>query len=198
MRRVAGWSHMRGCIAGATSTGPRAPSASAVTRSSARPCARRESTSAVAGTMATRSACSAIVTCISPANEGSHMSVATASPQMPASVTGPTKRDAEAVITGSDARPGLHEQARELHGLVRRDAPGDAERDCAAGHCPCRRLPLPLGSAVSALARACGLVVLGRLPLLAHRRPFAHLARIFSRVRHEFASPRARASPCER
>ena len=41
---------MLGCIAGATSTGQVAHSTKAVTRSSARPLAKRASTSAVAGT----------------------------------------------------------------------------------------------------------------------------------------------------
>jgi len=57
--------------------------------------------------MTIKSACSAMRTCISPANVASHMSVATASPQSPASVTGPMKRAADAVITGSTLAPAL-------------------------------------------------------------------------------------------
>src|SRR5204863_9856593 len=40
-------------------------------------------------------------------NDGSHMSVATGSPQIPASVMGPTKRCADAVITGMTRAPAL-------------------------------------------------------------------------------------------
>ena len=106
-RRVAGWCHMRGCIAGAASTGARVQRAIAATRSSALPCARRARKSAVAGTMATRSARSAMRTWSSPGAAGSHMSIATGSPVMPASVTGPRNRAADAVITGSTLAPAL-------------------------------------------------------------------------------------------
>ena len=105
LRFVAGCSHMRGCMAGATSTGPRATRASAATRSSARPCARRARKSAVAGTTRTTSASSAMATCISPANDGSHIPVRTGSPVMPESVAGPRKCPADAVITGRTRAP---------------------------------------------------------------------------------------------
>jgi hypothetical protein len=60
---VAGCSHISVCIAGANSTGQRAVSSVAVSRSSARPWAARASTSAVAGATTTRSACLPICTC---------------------------------------------------------------------------------------------------------------------------------------
>src|SRR4051794_2316332 len=54
---VAGCSHISVCMAGANSTGQRAVSRAAVSRSSARPWAARASRSAVAGATTTRSAC---------------------------------------------------------------------------------------------------------------------------------------------
>ena len=66
------------------------------------------------------------------------MSVATASPVIPASVTGPRNRAADAVITGSTFAPALHEQPRQLHRLVRRDAARHAQRDGAPAEGPVR------------------------------------------------------------
>ena len=46
-----------------------------------------------------------MVTCFSPEKAGSHMSRATASPQIPESVTGPTNFVAEAVMSGRTRAP---------------------------------------------------------------------------------------------
>ena len=62
-RRVAGCSHISVCIAGASSTGQRATSSVAVSRSSACPVAARASRSAVAGATITSSACLPTATC---------------------------------------------------------------------------------------------------------------------------------------
>ena len=139
MRCVAGCAHMRGCIAGAASTGPFAQSASAVTTSSARPCARRASTSAVAGTIAIASARardrrgsrrrSADPTCPSPPLR----------PRARESVSGPRKRCADAVITGKTSPPPSREP-RDVRGLVRGDAAGDAEGDRLRWRAPDPRL----------------------------------------------------------
>ena len=63
LSRVAGCTHISVCIAGAISTGQRAVSRVAVSRSSARPWAALASRSAVAGATTTRSACWPSRTC---------------------------------------------------------------------------------------------------------------------------------------
>ena len=92
---VAGWAHIRGCIAGAARTGTRARRARARHQIVRSPVARgargRRPSPARSRSRPPRSA---IATCISPENAGSHMSLATGSPQMPDSVTGPTNRAA--------------------------------------------------------------------------------------------------------
>ena len=57
--------------------------------------------------MSNASARAAIDTCISPGNDASHMSVATGWLVMPASVTGDTKRCADAVMIGRTVAPDL-------------------------------------------------------------------------------------------
>ena len=58
------------------------------------------------------------------------MSWATAMPQIPDSVVGPTKRVALAVIKGTTFAPPLMRETGDLsHRFVRRDAPRHRERD---------------------------------------------------------------------
>ena len=63
LARVAGWSHISVCIAGASSTGHETVSSVLVSRSSARPVAARDSRSAVAGATTSRSAPLPSATC---------------------------------------------------------------------------------------------------------------------------------------
>ena len=70
-----------------------------------------------------------------------HRSVSTGRPDSACSVIGVTKRQAAAVITTSTRDARLDEEARELGGLVRGDAAGEAEHDAGerngrGGHRP--------------------------------------------------------------
>ena len=128
-------------IAGATSSGHSRARQSVDSRSSARPCASlaRKSADAGATTMASAPRDSVDV---------AHRVVGAGVPQVgqrpvvrtaPGTSIGVTKRVAASVITTSTAMPCLDEQARELRGLVRGDAAGDAEhhafkaRTCRCG-----------------------------------------------------------------
>src|SRR5262249_8917511 len=77
----------------------------------------RAITSAVAGAITIASAFAAIATCISPEYDASHMSVATAFPQIPDNVTGPTNFVADAVITGKTVAPAFT-QSRAISTLL--------------------------------------------------------------------------------
>jgi hypothetical protein len=85
-------------MAGANSTGQRAVSRMAVSRSSARPVAARASRSAVAGATMTRSACWPSRTC-GTSGTSSQTLVLTGWPERAAQVAAPTKRSASAVGT---------------------------------------------------------------------------------------------------
>ena len=136
--RVAGCAHIRGFIAGATRIGPRCASAASVSRLSDE--AVRELRQRVRGA-------------------GSDDEQVGARQMQIQVLAGRPARERherlgtdEALGAGRDERdhlvPGLDEQARELAGLVRRDAPGNPEQDpahlslCpppAARHAPRRR-----------------------------------------------------------
>ncbi len=95
---VAGCSHISVCMAGAKTTGHRAVSRVAVSRSSARPHAAFASRSAVAGATTTRSACCPIRTC-GTWSTPVHTSLATDLPESAAQVGAPTNSRAAAVGT---------------------------------------------------------------------------------------------------
>ena len=95
---VAGCSHISVCMAGAYSTGHRAVSKVAVSRSPAIPAAARASRSAVAGATRTRSAACPIRTC-GTSDTPVHTSVVTGWPDSAAQVASPTNRSASGVGT---------------------------------------------------------------------------------------------------
>ncbi len=98
LARVAGFSHISECIAGAKTTGHVAVSSVFVSRSSAIPWAARARMSAVAGATTTSSAARPIRTC-GTSCASSQTSVATGRPESAAQVGAPTNRSAEAVGT---------------------------------------------------------------------------------------------------
>ena len=104
LSRVAGCSHISVCIAGAISTGQRAVSRVAVSRSSARPCAARASRSAVAGATTTRSACCPSLTC-GTAGTSVNTPVCTGCPDSASKVAAPTNSSADAVGSTRTACP---------------------------------------------------------------------------------------------
>jgi len=87
----------------AASTFPFAHNTSAVIKSSARPCAIRASTSAVAGTITTASATAPSATCASPA--AANISRITSSPVSPENVLAPTNFSAAELITTTTRAP---------------------------------------------------------------------------------------------
>src|SRR5215472_17200845 len=102
---TAGLAHIASFMAGATTTGQRAASTVAATRSSACPRARRATRSAVAGaTSATRTQ-SPSSTCGSGGPSGANRSVWTGRPVRPWNVAGPTNRVAAAVIATRTSQP---------------------------------------------------------------------------------------------
>src|SRR5437660_250870 len=102
---TAGWAHMASFIAGATTTGQRAASTVAATRSSAWPLASRATRSAVAGATSATCAQSPSSTCGSGGPAGANRSVWTGRPDRPWNVAGPTNRVAAAVIATRTSQP---------------------------------------------------------------------------------------------
>ena len=106
LARVAGWSHMAGFIAGATSTGARVASRMVLARSSASPFAILASRSAEAG--ATTTASGARARRIWPISaSAAQRSSCTRWPVMPARASRVTKRAPPAVSTPVTAAPAL-------------------------------------------------------------------------------------------
>ena len=127
LRCVAGCSHMRGCIAGAARTGTRARRGRAPSPDRRRvpaPAARARRPWRARSTIA--SARSASRTCISP---GERRVPHVRRDRLAADARerdGPDEARRRRRHHRQDARAGLHEQPRDLDGLVRRDAAGDA------------------------------------------------------------------------
>ena len=118
---VAGWSHMRVFIAGATSTGPACARTASVSTSSARPCAMRASVFAVSGATTSRSQRPRC-------GYGSSLGDLRASA---VKVSGATNRSAAAVRHRLHLVPGPDEQANERAGLVGRNPAGALRAGCA-------------------------------------------------------------------
>ena len=106
LRRVAGWSHIRTFIDGATSTGVSVASSRVEARSSARPCASFAIRSAVAGATTIRSATRDNWICpISASSVRSNSAEYTRSPASAATDSGVTNCVAATVSTGVTAAP---------------------------------------------------------------------------------------------
>src|SRR5215472_13594073 len=102
---TAGLAHIASFIAGATTTGQRAASTVAATRSSACPRATRATRSAVAGATSAACAQSPSSTCGSAGPSAANRSVWTGRPVRPWNVAGPTNRVAAAVIATRTWQP---------------------------------------------------------------------------------------------
>ena len=116
LSRVAGCSHISVCIAGTNSTGQRAVSSAAVSRSSARPCAARDSRSAVAGATTTRSASWPSLTC-GTAGTSANTPVCTGCPDSASNVAAPTNSSADAVGSTRTAWPVSVSRRSSSHAL---------------------------------------------------------------------------------
>ena len=141
LARVAGCSHISVCIAGAKTTGQRAVSRVAVSRSSARPAAARASRSAVAGATTTRSASRPSADVRRPRATSVQTSVATGSPDSAAQVGAPTNcsaavgRDDPYAWPDSVSGAAAHRPCTRRCRRRRRGRPGD----CAAALGTCTR-----------------------------------------------------------
>src|SRR5215472_185182 len=102
---TAGLAHIASFMAGATTTGQRAASTVAATRSSACPWVRRATRSAVAGATSATRAQSPSSTCGSGGPSAANRSVWTGRPVRPWNVAGPTNRVAAAVIATRTSHP---------------------------------------------------------------------------------------------
>jgi hypothetical protein len=133
---VAAFSHISTFIAGAIISGQRRASTSVESRSSARPCATLAMKSAVAGatTIRSRSRDSSMWPMLS-GTRGSHRSLHAVWPVSACSVAVPMKRSAAGGQHRADIAPGLHQQARELGGLVGSDAAGQSEQNPLSFQC---------------------------------------------------------------
>ena len=113
---VAGCNHISVCMAGANSTGQRAVSSVAVSRSSARPATARANRSAVAGATTTRSASWPIRTC-GTSWTSSKTPVCTGWPESASKVAAPMNRSADRVGTTRTAWPASVSWRTTVHAL---------------------------------------------------------------------------------
>src|SRR3984885_9892246 len=133
---VAGCCHISVCMAGANTTGQRAVSRTAVSRSSDRPAAARASRSAVAGATKTRSAVWPSRTCGTLCTS-SQTPDDTGSPESAAQVASPTKRSASGVgatLTWCPASVSSRSSSQDLYAAM----PAPTPRMTRTGTCPSR------------------------------------------------------------
>ena len=132
LRRVAGCSHIRGFIAGATRTGRSVASSTVEARSSACPPAILAMRSAVAGATTMRSASRAsLMWPTSNSVAGSNRSVNTRSPESAPADSGVTNSCAARGENAAHGKPALLQPADEIERFVGGDAAADDQQDAS-------------------------------------------------------------------